>query len=123
MWLVWISEPLKETENLNTLSFSKSYDKKLYPCYNKRLYLIYDPPPQLDSFYGYFIVVWSQLILPISFMIISQVLKQPALKTKCLQFDNIVITGGTVSCHNDNLLCHQWRQSCQIDYLFFSEWQ
>ena len=32
----------------------------------------------------------------------------------------IVITGGTVSCHNDNLRCHQWRQSCQIDDLLFS---
>ena len=32
-------------------------------------------------------------------------------------FDNIVVTGGTVSCHNDNLWCHQWRQSCQIDDL------
>ena len=34
------------------------------------------------------------------------------------QFDNVVVTGGTVSCHNDNLWCHQWRQSCQIDDLF-----
>ena len=29
-----------------------------------------------------------------------------------------VITGGTVSCRNDNLWCHQWQQSCQIDDLF-----
>ena len=36
------------------------------------------------------------------------------------QFDNVVVTGGTVSCHNDNLWCHQWRQSCQIDDLLFS---
>ena len=42
------------------------------------------------------------------------------LKTKDPQFDNIVITGGTVSCHNDNLQCHQWGQSCQIDDLMFS---
>ena len=30
-----------------------------------------------------------------------------ALKTKGRQFDNFVVTGGTVSCRNDNLLCHQ----------------
>ena len=35
------------------------------------------------------------------------------LKTKDHQFDNFVVTGGTVS--NDNLRYHQWRQSCQID--------
>ena len=29
------------------------------------------------------------------------------LKTKGRQFDNFVITGGTVSCRNDNLQCHQ----------------
>ena len=28
-------------------------------------------------------------------------------KTKDCQFDNFIITGGTVSCHYDNLLCHQ----------------
>ena len=28
-----------------------------------------------------------------------------------------VITGGTVSC-DDNLWCHHWQQSCQIDDLF-----
>ena len=41
-----------------------------------------------------------------------------SLKTNNRQFDNVVVTGGTVSCHNDNLWCHQWRQSCQIDDLF-----
>ena len=30
------------------------------------------------------------------------------LKTKSLQFDNFVVTGGTVSCRNDNLRCLQW---------------
>ena len=43
-----------------------------------------------------------------------------SLKTKDRQFDNVVVTGGTVSCHSDNLRCHQWRQSCQIDNLLFS---
>ena len=43
-----------------------------------------------------------------------------SLKTKDRQFDNVVVTGGTVSCHNDNLWCQQWRQSCQIDDLLFS---
>ena len=42
------------------------------------------------------------------------------LKTKGRQFDNFVVTGGTVSCRHDNLRCHQWRQSCQIDDLLFS---
>ena len=26
-----------------------------------------------------------------------------SLKTKDRQFDNVAVTGGTVSCHNDNL--------------------
>ena len=42
------------------------------------------------------------------------------LKTKDCQFDNFVVTGCTISCHNDNLRCHQSRQSCQIDNLLFS---
>ena len=42
------------------------------------------------------------------------------LKTKSRQFDNFVVTGCTVSCRNDNLRYHQWRQSCQIYYLLFS---
>ena len=46
----------------------------------------------------------------------------PELKTKDRhQFDNFVVTGGTVSCRNDNLRCHQWPQSCQIDDFVFSE--
>ena len=42
------------------------------------------------------------------------------LKTKGCQFDNFVIIGGTVSCRNDNLPCHQWWQNCPIDDLLFS---
>ena len=38
------------------------------------------------------------------------------MKTKDRQSDNFVVTGRTVSCHNDN----RWRQNCQIDYLLFS---
>ena len=37
-----------------------------------------------------------------------------SLKTIDRQFDNFVVTGGTVSCHYDNLRCHHWQQSCQI---------
>ena len=44
-----------------------------------------------------------------------------ALKIKYHQFANFVITGGTISCHNDNLWCHQWWQSRQTDNLLFSE--
>ena len=43
-----------------------------------------------------------------------------SLKTKYRQSDNFVITGGTVSCHYENLRCHQWWWSCQIDNLLFS---
>ena len=42
------------------------------------------------------------------------------LRTKDRQFDNFVVTGGTVSCHYDNLRCHQSRQSCQTADLLFS---
>ena len=44
------------------------------------------------------------------------------LKSKGCQFDNFVVTGGTVvtGCHSDNSLCHQWQQSCQIDIILFS---
>ena len=42
-----------------------------------------------------------------------------SLKTIYRQFDNVVVTGGTVSYNKDNL-CPQWRQSCQIDDLMFS---
>ena len=41
-------------------------------------------------------------------------------ENKNCQFDNSVVTGGTVSCHYDNLRCHQSQQSCQIDDLLFS---
>ena len=42
------------------------------------------------------------------------------LKTNGRQFDNLVVAGGTVSCHNDNLRCHQWRGGCQIDDILVS---
>ena len=44
------------------------------------------------------------------------------LKRKDPQFDNFVITGGTVSCRNDNLWCHQWWQSCRNDNLWCHQW-
>ena len=43
-----------------------------------------------------------------------------SLKRKYGQFDNFVVNGGTVSCHYDNLWCHQWRQSCQLDDFLLS---
>ena len=43
-----------------------------------------------------------------------------SLKAKDRQFDNFVMTGGIVSCRNNNLRCHQSRQSCQIDDQLFS---
>ena len=42
------------------------------------------------------------------------------MKSKGHQFDNFVIIGGTVSCRNDNLRCHRWWESCQIDDIWFS---
>ena len=38
------------------------------------------------------------------------------------QFDNFVVSDGTVSCRNDNLRCHKWHQSCQIGDILFSVW-
>ena len=52
--------------------------------------------------------------------IATDLAKTKSLETKYHQFDNFVVTGGTVSCHNDNLQCHQSQQSCQIDNLLFS---
>ena len=40
------------------------------------------------------------------------------LKTKDCQFDNFFITDGTMSCHYNNLWCHQWWQSYQMDDFF-----
>ena len=33
---------------------------------------------------------------------------------------NFVVTGSTGGCHNDNLRCHQWRQSWHLDNSQFS---
>ena len=44
-----------------------------------------------------------------------------ALKRKDRQFDNFVVPGGTLRCNYNNSRCQQWRQSCQIDDLVFSE--
>ena len=41
-------------------------------------------------------------------------------ENKTSSVHNFVVIDGTVSCLNDNLRCHQWRQSCQVDYLLFS---
>ena len=41
------------------------------------------------------------------------------LMTKGRQFDNFVVTGGTVSCHNDNLQCHQWQQIVKLTIFCF----
>ena len=41
------------------------------------------------------------------------------LKTKSRQFDIFVVTGGTISCHNDNLQRNQRQQNCQIDNPLF----
>ena len=43
-----------------------------------------------------------------------------SLKTKDWQFNNFVVTGGTVSCRNDTSRCQHWPQSCNIDDLLFS---
>ena len=41
-------------------------------------------------------------------------------ENKARQFDPFVVIAGTVSCRNDNLECHQLRQSWQIDHLLYS---
>ena len=40
--------------------------------------------------------------------------------TEKYQFDNLVESGVTVSCHYNSLLCHPWRKNCQTGYLVFS---
>ena len=42
------------------------------------------------------------------------------LKIKYCLFDNFVVTDAIVSCRNDNLRYHQWRQSYQIEDFLFS---
>ena len=39
----------------------------------------------------------------------------PTLKTRGRQFDNFIVTGGTVRCLNDNLRRQQWQQNGQIN--------
>ena len=36
------------------------------------------------------------------------------------QFDSFGVTGGSVSCHYDNLPCHMWRQTGRPDDPLFS---
>ena len=45
-----------------------------------------------------------------------------ALKRKCLRFDEIIITGCTGSCQNDNFQCSQWLKFRQNDDIFVSVW-
>ena len=44
----------------------------------------------------------------------------PALKRKCLHFDEIFIIGCTESCQNDNFQCSQWWKFRQNDDIFVS---
>ena len=44
----------------------------------------------------------------------------PTLKRKCLHFDEIFITGCTMSCQNDNFRCSQWLKFRQNDDIFVS---
>ena len=30
------------------------------------------------------------------------------------KFENFIVTGGTVNCHNDDLWCHKWRKICPL---------
>ena len=43
-----------------------------------------------------------------------------SLKQKCLHFDEILITGCTGSCQNDNFQCSQWWKFSQNDDIFVS---
>ena len=43
-------------------------------------------------------------------------------ENKKRQFDNFIVIGGTVSCHYDNLECHQWRQIVKLMTLCFQWW-
>ena len=43
------------------------------------------------------------------------------LKRKGRQFDNFFVIGGTVSCRNDNLRCHQWQKVVKLT-IFYFQW-
>ena len=63
--------------------------------------------------------IWSGDIS--TWSIFSEILT--TTKTKNHQFDNFVITGGTLTYHYENLQWHRWQQSWQIDNLLFLEIQ
>ena len=46
---------------------------------------------------------------------LTEMLLCKSLRTNDSQFDNFVVTGDTVSCHYDNLRCHQSWQNYQIE--------
>ena len=52
--------------------------------------------------------------------VLNSVMHCPALKRKCLHFDEIFITGCTGSCQNDNFQCSQWLKFRQNDDIFVS---
>ena len=53
------------------------------------------------------------------FFDIGPKIMEKTLRTLHHQLDNFVVTDGTVSCHNDDLQCHQLQQHCQNNNIYF----
>ena len=91
--------------------------------YERLKFLIkYWAGPNHDSAQGHFL--WSTLcVLHVCFrnhFFINLIAH--TLRARDCQFDSFVVTGGTVSCHYDNLRCHRWWRGCRVDDLLFSEY-
>ena len=86
--------------------------------YERLKFLIkYWAGPNHDSAQGHFI--WSTLcVLHVCFgnHLFINLIAHSLMARDC-QFDDFVVTGGTVSCHYDNLGCHRWWRGCQVDDL------
>ena len=115
--LIWYSDPF-----MGTLKLKRTGRWYIYICrrvlliFTHNLYYPYDPHP-LTPMTPSTSINGSMQNCGISSALAMEL---QTLKTKGPQFEKFVITGGTVSCHYDNLRCRQWRQSCQINDLLFS---
>ena len=58
---------------------------------------------------------WTECIILGAYYTLDHNGKYSIPKTKHHHDANIVITGGTAGCHDDNLQCHQWWQSWHHD--------
>ena len=100
----------------NWVSVSYATVCMIFFFFNKNIWLDLTLMPHLEKF------VITIAVRSLGLCMLSR--STPATNTwkgpfkKDHQFDNFDVTGGTVSCHNDNLWCHQSRQSCQNGNFF-----